>query len=334
MRAAITGASGLLGANLAIALLAAGHQVRCTRRGQSAIAHLADYPIEWVSADLADRDGLRRAFADCDVVFHCAAAISYLRRPPPDVIATNVDGTTHVIDAVTAAATQSGRPIRLVHCSSTVCCAISTNGQPVDETQPWNLPDFGVDDAYSTTKHQAEQRVLAATAQGLDAVIVNPGYMLGPHDARPSSGRMILEVMRRSAPGAPTGRNCFVDVRDVVRGMIAAAARGKRGERYILGGHNLHYAEAWRLISQVAGTPPLRLTIPRPFAVPVGWLGDLTQALTGREPNINSVRVRYGYLEGFMFSSKKAQADLGYEISPLQPAIADAIAWFRAHGMV
>ena len=333
MQVAVTGASGLLGANLAILLLQQGARVRCTRRGQSAVGHLAEFPIEWVSADLDDRDGLRAAFSGCDAVFHCAAAISYRRRPTPDITRTNVDGTRNVIAAVRAAA-DGGKVPRLVHCSSVVTCAVSTDGQPVDETKPWNFPEFDVDEAYSITKRQAEEVVLAEVGRGLDAVIVNPGYLLGPYDARPSSGRMIIQVIRRAAPGSPSGGNCFVDVRDVARGMIAACERGRRGERYILGGHNLPYRDLWALISKVAGTRPLALTIPRPLALPVGWIGDLRQALTGREADINSVTIRYAYLDGYKFTSAKAERELGYRISPLEPAIADAISWFQAHQML
>ncbi|MBL9007970.1 MAG: SDR family oxidoreductase [Myxococcales bacterium] len=333
MQVAITGASGLLGANVAILLLQQGIRVRCTRRGTSAVQHLAEFPIEWVSADLEDREGLRQAFSGCDAVFHCAAAISYRRRPTPDITRTNVDGTRNVIAAIRAAGEGQTVP-RLVHCSSVVTCAISTDGQPVDESKPWNFADFGVDEAYSITKRQAEEVVLAEVARGLDAVIVNPGYLLGPYDARPSSGRMIIQVIRRAAPGAPTGGNCFVDVRDVARGMIAAWQRGRRGERYILGGHNLPYRELWALISKVAGTRPLSWAIPRPLALPVGWLGDLSQAITGRESEINSVTVRYGYLDGYRFTSAKAERELGYHIGPLEPAIRDAITWFQAHKML
>lgn len=334
MQAAITGASGLLGANLAILLLQQGIKVRCTRRGTSVVKHLEQFPIEWVTADLDDREGLQAAFAGCDVVFHCAAAISYRRRPTPEITHTNVDGTRNVITAINRVGQAGGKTPRLVHCSSVVTCAISTDGQPVDEQKPWNFADFGVDEAYSITKRQAEEVVQAEVGRGLDAVIVNPGYMFGPYDARPSSGRMIIQVAARAAPGAPMGCNSFVDVRDVARGMIAAWQRGQRGERYILAGHNLPYAEMWRRIALLAGTKPLSMTVPQPFALPVGWAGDLWQALSGREANINSVTVRYGYLDGYRFTSAKAESQLGYVISPIEPAVRDAIAWFREHGMM
>lgn len=329
MQAAITGATGLLGSNLAIQLLEKGHSVRCTYRGKSPPGHLREFAIEWVRADLDDPASLRQALAGCDVVFHCAALISFLRRPTPETIKTNVDGTRNVIEAVRHAGVK-----RLVHCSSVVTCAISTSGQPVDETLPWNFADFGVDEAYSITKRQAEELVVAEVGRGLDAVIVNPCYMLGPYDPKPSSGRMIIELIHGKVPGSPTGMNNFVDVRDVARGMIAAWQRGRTGERYILGNENLSYRDVFRLIARVAGVKPPLLTLPQALAKTVGWLGDAAQRITGREAMVNSVTVRYSYLSGYIYSSEKARRELGYEPGPLEPAIRDAIAWFRSRGML
>src|SRR4029450_1958871 len=89
--------------------------------------------------------------------------------------------------------------------------------------------------------------------QGLPAVIVNPGFMLGPWDTRPTSGRMILEIARGWAFLAPRGGHCFLDVRDAAIGVVAALERGQVGRRYILGGQNLTYLEAWRRIAWIVG---------------------------------------------------------------------------------
>src|SRR5205085_12112707 len=95
--------------------------------------------------------------------------------------------------------------------------------------------------------------VLEEVARGLNAVIVNPGFMLGPWDWRPSSGRMMLEVATRFTPLAPVGSFNVCDVRDVSAGAIAAAKQGQTGRKYILGGHNLSYFELWKKMAQVAG---------------------------------------------------------------------------------
>ena len=327
MNAVVTGASGLLGGNLALELIAQGHAVRATRRSAASTEHLAGHPIEWVPGDLDDVAGLRNAFAGADVVFHCAALVSILRRPTRALVATNVDGTRNVIEAVRAA-----RVARLVHCSTVGAVGLSENGKPCTEQARWNFAEHGLDDGYVTTKRHAEDVVEGAVKEGLDAVVVNPTYMLGPYDAKPSSGKMIVGVVLRQAPGYTSGSNNFVDVRDVARGMVLAWQKGARGERYILGGENMRYADLFRLIAQVAGVPPLTWAVPRAIANLVGLAGDVQHWLSGKEPFITTNSVRWGYCSTFQFSSAKAHRELGYTHGPLEPAIADAIAWFRARG--
>ena len=330
MRAVVTGASGLLGGNLALELIAQGHDVLATRRSAASTQHLDGHPITWASADLGDVNALTTAFAGADVVFHCAALVSsILRHPTPELVATNVDGTRNVIAALRAA-----RVPRLVHCSTVGAVGLTESGKPCTEQARWNFAEHGLDDGYVTTKRRAEDVVEAAVRDGLDAVVVNPTYMLGPYDAKPSSGKLIVGVIQRQAPGYTSGSNNFVDVRDVARGMVLAWQKGRTGDRYILGGHNLPYRDAFRTIAEVAGVPPLTWAVPRIAANVVGLAGDVQHWLTGKEPLITTTSVRWGYCSTFQFSSAKAQAELGYSYGPIEPAIADAIAWFRAHGVL
>src|SRR5262249_23716987 len=158
------------------------------RRARSKVAHLDDLAIEWRVAELAASDALAAAFAGTDVVFHCAAAVGTHRAVTAELKAANVTGTQHVIDACIAP-----RVPRLVHACSVVAIGRTTDGRPCDETASWNFEREGLLDGYAITKHQAEQLVRAAH-QRLDAVIVNPTFMFGPRDARPSSGEMIIKV--------------------------------------------------------------------------------------------------------------------------------------------
>jgi len=326
-RVVITGASGLLGGNLAAELRAEGHEVVATRRAGTRVAHLDDLGLQWVDADLGSVDALARAFTGAEAVFHCAAAVSVKREVTAEMTAANVAGTGNVVEAAIAA----GVP-RLVHTSSVVAVGLTTDGRPCDETATWNFEAQGLLDAYAITKRRAEDVVNAAQGR-LDAVIVNPTYMFGPRDARPSSGKLIVDVARRRVPGWTPGYNNFVDVRDVARGMIAAWRRGRRGERYILAGHDMTYGDVMREIARVAGVPPPRLRVPRPLAWAFGKWGDLVERL-GKEPLVNSTQIRYAYTDRFRFRSEKAATELGYRPGPLEPAIRDAIAWFRAHGML
>lgn len=325
MRVAITGASGLLGGNLAAELDRAGHEVVATRRAGTKVAHLEDIQIAWRDAELGDVDALARAFEGCAAVFHCAAAVGVIREVKPEMTAANVTGTANVI-----AAAEKARVKRLVHTSSVVAVGLSTDGKPVDETAPWNFEELGLIDAYAITKHRAEDLVRGAT---IDAVIVNPTYMFGPRDAKPSSGKMIVDVVQRRIPGMTPGYNNFVDVRDVAKGMIAAWQKGRDKERYILAGHDMTYADCFRTIARVAKVAPPRFAIPKAAAWVVGKYGDWVEK-SGKDPLVNSTQIRYAFTDRFRFKSDKAARELGYTVSPLEPAIEDAISWFRAHAML
>jgi dihydroflavonol-4-reductase len=243
--------------------------------------------------------------------------------------AANVVGTDNVLAAVRAA----GVP-RLVHTSSVVAIGLSADGAPCTEASPWNFDTFGLDDGYAITKRESEQRVRAAAAADVDAVIVNPTYMFGPRDARPSSGKLIVDLVRRKVPGWTPGFNNFVDVRDVARGMVRAWKQGVRGERYILGGHEMTYRDVMYKVAEVAGVKPPRFRVPHTVAKVVGRFGDLGERLRDKDPLITSTTVRYAYTDRFRFSSARAQAELGYTYGPVEPAIADAITWLRGAGML
>jgi dihydroflavonol-4-reductase len=326
-RVAVTGASGLLGGNLAAELVAQGHHVVATRRAGTKTAHLDDLSLEWVDADLSSPEALTRAFAHADAVFHCAAAVGVTVGVTPEMTAGNVTGTINVLEAVIAA-----KVPRLVHASSVVAIGLTENGTPCDEDSRWNFEELGMADGYAITKHQAEQ-VLQRARDRADWVIVNPTIMVGPRDARPSSGQLILDVVNRRAPGYTPGYNNFADVRDVARGMIAAWQRGRRGERYILAGHEMTYGEAFRRIAEVAGVAPPRFKIPHAAAWLVGKWGDLVES-RGKRPLVNSMQIKYAYSDKFRFKSDKATRELDYRPGPLEPAVRDAIAWFRAHEML
>jgi dihydroflavonol-4-reductase len=285
-------------------------------------------PVDWVEASLGDQAALATAFEDAEIVFHCAAAGTTMRRVEPWMIEDNVEGTRRVVEACRASGVR-----RLLHCSSTVTVGLAQDGKPADEDSPWNLAEAGLADGYAVTKRQAEELVLAEVAHGLDAVIVNPGYMFGPYDSRPSSGRLLLDVVRRAVPGYSAGRNSFVDVRDVASGMIAAAERGRRGERYILGGHNMADGELFQRIAEVAGTQPISRAIPHWMASIPAFFGDL-QEWMGKEPLLNSNTIAWGYEPNFVVSSDKARRELSYELRPIEEGISAALAWFRQADMV
>ena len=234
----VTGATGLVGNNVVRCLLARGDTVRVLARRTSDPRPLAGLDrVQHFEGDVRDRGAVNRAAAGVDYVVHAAAYV-HIGWTGWDVArAINVQGTRHVATAARDAGAM------LVHVSSIDALAPGSANVPADEDSP---PEGGVLCPYVVTKREAEQVVFDEIQRGLRASIVNPGFMIGPYDWKPSSGRMLLSVARGWGLFAPLGVNSYCDVRDVAGGIVAACERGQVGRRYVLTGANLSYFQAWR----------------------------------------------------------------------------------------
>lgn len=322
MTVLITGATGLVGNNVARHLLAAGQAVRVLVREPCDPRPLAGLDVERVVGDVRDAEAVRSACQGVAAVVHAAALVHIGWARLAEQRAINVGGT----HAVAAAAREAGA--RLVHVSSVDALGIGRRDEPADE----DTPRLGkVPCGYVVTKREAEAAVQAEVQRGLDAVIVNPGFMLGPWDWKPSSGRMLLRVARGFTPLAPTGGCCFGDARDVADGIWAALQRGQRGRNYILGGHNLTYRELWRLMADVTGGRDAWLRAGPLMRLLGGRGGDLWGRLTGHEPDVNSASVAMSS-QFHYYRSSRAQAELGFQIRPARETVQAAWQWFVEHG--
>ena len=323
MRYLVTGATGLLGNNVVRQLLAAGQGVRVLARPTSDPRPLAGLELELAAGDVRDADSVRRACEGVDVVIHAAGHVHIGWRQADVHQAINVEGTRHVAAAARAAGA------RLVHVSTVNALGLGRLESPADEETA--LPGI-MPLPYVTTKRAAEQVVLDEVAKGLWAAIVNPATMFGPWDWKPSSGKMLLEVTRRSL-FAPVGSASFCDVRDVAAAVVAAGERGQPGRRYILAGHNLPYREAWRQIAALVGKPGPKLPMGPIFRAIAAPVCDVRTLLAGSEGAANSAALAMGR-QSNCFSSARAQRELGYSIRPLDETLRDAWQWFIEKGYV
>jgi dihydroflavonol-4-reductase len=216
----------------------------------------------------------------------------------------------------------------MVHVSSIDALGLGTVDHPSDEDTPLNGE---ICCPYVVTKREAEQVVLDCVGRGLDAVIVNPGFMLGPWDWKPSSGKMLLKIATGWALLAPPGTNSFCDVRDVAAGIVAALDRGRTGQRYILAGPTLTYYEAICIFASITGQRPPWRTAIKPTIQVIGQMGDLLAWITGHESDVNSAATDMSMWPK-NFSSARAAAELGYQTRDVARSAADAWAWLKQHG--
>jgi nucleoside-diphosphate-sugar epimerase len=318
----VTGATGLVGNNVVRLLLERGERVRVLTRPSAEMRSLDGLDVEIVRGDIRQPDAVREACRGVGWVVHAAAEVHIGWTGLDSQRAINVEGTRHIAESVRA------EGARLAYVSSVNALGIGTRQNPADEETP--LCDL-ILCPYVVTKREAEQVVLDQVTAGLDAVIVNPTFMLGAWDWKPSSGRMMLDIATGWVLLAPPGGNDYCDVRDVAAGILSALERGVCGRRYILGGEPLSFFEAWSLIAEITGARPPRRLARRPGLWLIGHFGDLWGRLTGREPDLNSAAVAMASLEHH-YSYARAAAELGYCPRPAREAAESAWQWFKTHG--
>lgn len=277
--------------------------------------------VELITADLSDPEALRAAIPRVDAIIHSAGDTHIGRMARPVQHQINVVAT----DVLADVARQQGA--KFVFVSSVDALPAGSADQPVNEETDGSAK-FAC--GYVTTKREAETLVMRQVEQGLDAIIVNPGFMLGPWDWKPSSGRMLLAVAQRFTPFGPKGGFSVCDVRDVAEAIARMLSTTTSHRRYILAGTNLRYIDAWRVFAKVTGGGAPICPAGPLMRIAGGKWGDLMTKITGVEGDLNSAGVGMSDLYHY-YDSSRAIGELNYRIRPIQQSAADAWDWFLEH---
>jgi dihydroflavonol-4-reductase len=317
----VTGATGHIGNVLVRKLLERGEKVRALIWGGEDTTPLKDLNVEQVVGDVLDPASLEPAMRGVDTVYHLAGVISIMPGRNPFVWQVNVEGTRNVLDAA-----QRANVRRLVYTSSIHAIARAPHGVIMDESLGFDQNNpYG---EYDRSKAAASLEVQKAAAKGLDAVIVCPTGVIGPYDFR---GSEMGEVIR-SASEAHTmlyvdGAYDFVDVRDVVDGLIAARERGRQGESYILSGQRLSVRYMLETVREVSGKAFASIKIPFSLAEFAARFTPWYYKRSKAKPRFTpySLEVLQSNSD---ISFKKALAELGYQPRPIYESIADTVRWF------
>jgi dihydroflavonol-4-reductase len=324
--ALVTGATGFLGSAVARALLADGHRVRVMARANSDKRNLDGIGVEIVAGDLTQPETLEAALKGCTALFHVAADYRLWVRDPAAMYRANVAGSAALIRA----AAKTG-VARAVYTSSVAVLGIDKSGKPADENTPVTLQDMV--GHYKRSKYLAEEAVTkAAVETGLPVVTVNPSTPIGPRDIKPTpTGRTIVMAATGRMPAyVDTGLN-LVHVDDCAAGHLLAFAKGRPGERYILGGEDYSLAKMQSVIAGMSGQKPARISLPVAPLYPLALVMEFIAHFNGREPMLIRDTLRMARKHMF-FSSAKAERELGYMFRPATEGLADAVAWFREAG--
>lgn len=325
MTIAVTGASGHIGANLVRALCAQNQPTRAIIHiHQEAVAGLN---VELVPADTRNLESLCHALDGADVVYHLAGFISLSMDEWPAVEAVNIIGTRNVAEACLRCGVR-----RLVHFSSIHAITREPMGIPVDESRP--LIESQSYPPYDRSKAAGEKEILKGIERGLDAIILRPTAIIGPHDYQPSHfGWALLAIANGKLPALVAGGFDWVDVRDVVAGAMRAEERAPAGAKYILSGHWVSLPQVAELIQEITGVPAPSFVCPTWLAQLGAPIVSTFDRLAGRRPLYTSVSIRALH-NNQQISHKKATGELDYHPRPFRETIIDTLRWFEERGQL
>jgi dihydroflavonol-4-reductase len=322
----VTGASGHVGVNLVRELLERGARVRVVVQ-EADPPSLRGLDVEQVPGDVRDLDSMRRALEGAELLYHLAAQISIVGAMGGLVHQTNVVGARNVGQAALDAGVR-----RMLHMCSVHAFDQEPIDQPLDETR--TRVSSRSAPAYDRSKAEGEAEIRALIAKGLDAVIVHPSGIIGPHDHQPSRmGHVFLDLYHRKLPSLIDGGFDWVDVRDVVAGSIAALERGRTGESYLLSGHWRSLGELARIAEAVTGVKPPRLTSPMWLARTGAPLMELWAKVARQEPlytseSLMALRANRSYVR------TKSERELGHRPRSTEESVRDVYRWFASNGRI
>ena len=280
---------------------------------------------------MQDVAGFAAELKGCDLLFHTAAYFrdSYTGGKHADALQTvNVEGGRNLIRAAYAAGIR-----RMIHTSS-IALLDGKPGETLDETRLRGRDDA---DDYYRSKIDTDAEILGFAAEHADmhVSLIMPGWMHGPGDIGPTSaGQVTLDYLNGRIPGVIPGTVSFVDARDVAETAIAAAERGRRGERYLAAGRHMTMPEVLGAYEKVTGIASPRRRIPAALLYVTAAVSEVKARLTGQAVllSLATVRLMMREADRTRFDHRKSERELGVTFRPVEQTLADEVQWYRDNG--
>lgn len=322
----VTGATGLVGGHLLWHLLNQHDRVVALKRASSNLLPISrifsfytDRPdeflqrIEWRIADINDRVALDNALKDVDEIYHCAAVVS-LNKGSDELMDTNVDGTRNMVESALKA-----NVAKFCYVSSIAACGFASGKNIIDEQTPWSDNEHKT--MYALSKYNAEQEVWKGIKKGLNAVIVNPGVILG-FSGTESGSSLIFSQVRKGLIFYTLGGSGYVDVRDVVRAMMQLMENNIFAQRFVLVGENLSNKDIVTMMADGFGKIRPFINVTKELLLVVGYIAEILGKVFGFKPLIDRSFARSATNRSY-YSSEKIENLLSFKFTPIAECIKD-----------
>lgn len=238
--------------------------------------------IEWVVGDISDIFSLESCLEGVDLVYHCAAVVSFEGRRRKEMLHNNVEGTANLVNAALSAGVKW-----ICHVSSNSALGKSKDGSPVTEETSWT-PSRN-NSGYSESKFFSEAEIWRGVEEGIEAVVVNPSIIIGPGHWG-SGSTSFFPVIDGGLKFYPRGTTGFVDVRDVVDAILLLTDTNHfeeaRNRKFLLSGQNLTYRDFFSQVAAALGKPAPSV-VTTCLMLGIAWrMASLWALLTGKPPRI------------------------------------------------
>lgn len=326
----VTGGTGLVGSHLLYFLLKENINVRAIHRGNSNIKAVkkifelytseADSyfkRIEWVEANITDIPALTEAFKDVTKVYHCAAIVSFDPSDFDFLKKVNIEGTGNIVNMCLANNIQ-----KLCYVSSVSTLGSNIVDQFISEETPWN-PDEK-NSVYAITKYGAEMEVWRGTQEGLDAVIVNPGVILGDSPNNEGSS-VIVKLGAKGIPYYPSGSMGIVDVQDVVRAMILLMESEVKNEQYIVVAENITFKDLFSRLAILFGKKPPSKKLPKSVMLFISGVDLVFNRLFNTKRRVVKANV-LSMFTNTLYNNEKLKKDFKFQYIPTEVTLKRVVA--------
>ena len=320
----VTGAAGHIGNVLVRELTRKHKQVRALVLPGEDTHSLSDSKPEIVEANILDYPALKKAMEGVDVVFHLASLVAIVPQQFELMRKVNIEGTANVIRACQELGIK-----RLIYTSSIHAYGRPEKGLLIDECLPFDTEcQRGT---YDQTKAEASVLVRQAAKEGLNAILLHPTGVIGPHDFKRSEmGEMLLYWLKKSPTVTLDGAYDFVDVRDVVHTHVQAIEHGKPGESYILNGHHVTVREFRKLVQEAAGARGKAVHFPIKLVRFFAPVAELYYKIAKKRPRL-TIYALDTLSSNSVICSTKAATELGHKIRPIEETVHDSVHWWKAN---
>ncbi|PKF75706.1 NAD-dependent epimerase/dehydratase family protein [Chryseobacterium sp. PMSZPI] len=313
----VTGATGLLGTHVMIKLLKDGYFVTALVRKKSDYLDKKNENLKFVEGDRST--DVSSYLREIDVIVHIAAETRQNLIHYEEYRTVNYDFTVNLLTQAELSGVK-----KFIFISSANTLGYGSREDSGHEEKPQQYP-FTVS-LYAQSKLEAENYLLK-NAQNTEVVILNPTFMIGAFDNKPSSGKIIFWAWKKKWIFYPKGGKNFVHAEDVADGVVKAIQKGKNREKYVLANDDLSYKEFFTKINKITHQNPMMIPIPNILLNVLGRLGDGMRRFKIKT-NLSSVNMKALQVFNY-YSNQKSKDELGMHYQSTDKAIADAIEYFE-----